>query len=220
MREITARAHSHGAIAGFDLAHAAGNAPLSLHEWDVDFAVWCSYKYLNAGPGATAGLFVHERFANDFDRPRLAGWWGHDTDRRFLMEPDFHPMPGAEGWQNSNPAILPMACLRASLDIFMEAGIDRLRAKSVKLTEYFETLMSMIGDDKIEIITPSDPEQRGAQLSIRVKGADRSLFDKIRNAGAICDWREPDVIRAAPVPLYNSYEDVFRLCKIIKESIG
>jgi kynureninase len=217
LEAITKAAHAVGAYAGFDLAHAIGNLPLNLHENEVDFAVWCSYKYLNAGPGATAGLFVHEKHAYSFDIPRLAGWWGHDTKKRFLMDPDFEPMPGAEGWQNSNPAILPMACKKASLDIFAEAGISNLRDKSLRLTAYLEQMLINIGDASIEIITPTDPERRGAQLSIRVKDADKSLYDTITNEGVICDWREPDVIRVAPVPLYNSFYDVFRFTEILKK---
>lgn len=216
---ITNAAHTVGAYAGFDLAHAIGNLPLKLHKSNVDFAVWCSYKYLNAGPGATAGLFVHEKHATSFDIPRLAGWWGHDTSKRFLMDPDFEPMPGAEGWQNSNPAILPMACKKASLDIFTEAGIENLRGKSLRLTAYLEQMLMNIGDESIEIITPKDPERRGAQLSIRVKDADKSLYDTITKDGVICDWREPDVIRVAPVPLYNSFHDVYRFTEILKKAL-
>lgn len=220
MEAITKAGHDVGAIVGFDLAHAAGNIPMKLHEWNVDFAVWCTYKYLNAGPGATGGLFVHERHAERYELPRLAGWWGHDTAKRFLMDPDFEPMKGAEGWQNSNPAILPMACLKASLEIFDEVGIDRLREKSVKMTAYLEQLILSLGDDKIEIITPSDPDRRGAQLSIRVHNADKSLYTAVTEKGVVCDWREPDVIRVAPVPLYNSYQDCYEFYTIVKELIG
>ncbi len=216
MQAITDAGHRAGAIVGFDLAHAAGNIELHLHDWDVDFAAWCSYKYLNAGPGAVAGAFVHERHANSFDLPRFAGWWGHDKATRFLMGPDFHPMEGAEGWQISNPPILQMAALRASLEIFDEIGMTALRAKSEKLTGYLEFLINQINDPRISIITPSDPKQRGCQLSIRVKDADKGLFETVTASGVFADWREPDVIRVAPVPLYNSFGDVYRFAEILK----
>ena len=219
MQPITKAAHNVGAIAGFDLAHAAGNLELQMHDWDVDFAVWCSYKYLNAGPGAVAGAFIHERHANAFDLPRFAGWWGHDKATRFLMGPDFVPIAGAEGWQISNPPILQMAALRASLEIFDEAGLPALRAKSEKLTGYLESLLNQIDNDRISVITPSDPKQRGCQLSIRVKAADKSLFDAISTRGVFADWREPDVIRVAPVPLYNSFTDVHQFAGILRESV-
>ena len=209
MKAITEVGHRVGAVVGFDLAHAAGNLELQLHDWDVDFAVWCSYKYLNAGPGAVAGAFIHERHARSFDLPRFAGWWGHDKSTRFLMGPEFHPMEGAEGWQISNPPILQMAALRASLEIFDEAGMRELRTKSEKLTGYLEFLLGQIESDRISVITPSDASQRGCQLSIRVKDADKSLFESLSAAGVSADWREPDVIRVAPVPLYNSFSDVF-----------
>ena len=219
MKTITAAGHRAGAIVGFDLAHAAGNVELHLHDWDVDFAAWCSYKYLNAGPGAVAGAFVHERHARAFDLPRFAGWWGHDKHTRFLMRPDFVPMPGAEGWQISNPPILQMAALRASLEIFDEVGMDALRDKSKKITGYCEFLIDRIDDDRISIITPRDPEQRGCQLSIRVRDADRSLFNAITEQGVSADWREPDVIRIAPVPLYNSFTDVFKFAHILQQCL-
>jgi len=217
--KITQKAHEVGAIAGFDLAHTIGNVPLHLHDWEVDFAVWCSYKYLNAGPGATAGLFVHEKYAYDFDRPRLAGWWGHNAEKRFKMDDEFEPIPGAQGWQNSNPAILPLACLKASLEIFDEIGMEQLRNKSKQLTAYMESLLETLGNEKIEIITPSDPERRGAQLSIRVKYAEKDLYDRICARDIICDWREPDVIRAAPVPLYNSFEDIYLFYHNLREML-
>ena len=220
MQAITEAAHRVGAVVGFDLAHAAGNLELKLHDWDVDFAVWCSYKYLNAGPGGIAGAFIHERHAKSFDLPRFAGWWGHDKQTRFLMGPEFKPMPGAEGWQISNPPIFQMAALRASLEIFDEAGMQNLRAKSEKLTGYLEYLLAQIGDDRISVITPTDPAQRGCQLSIRVKDSDRKLFESLTERGVFVDWREPDVIRAAPVPLYNSYTDVFRFAEILKECLA
>ena len=219
MQPITKAAHNVGAIAGFDLAHAAGNLELQMHDWDVDFAVWCSYKYLNAGPGAVAGAFIHERHANAFDLPRFAGWWGHDKATRFLMGPDFVPIAGAEGWQISNPPILQMAALRASLEVFDEAGMPALRAKSEKLTRYLESLLNQIDNDRITVITPSDPKQRGCQLSIRVKDADKSLFDAISTRGVFADWREPDVIRVAPVPLYNSFTDVYQFAEILRECV-
>lgn len=208
MQAITDAGHRVGAVVGFDLAHAAGNLELHLHDWDVDFAVWCSYKYLNAGPGGIAGAFVHERHAQAFDLPRFAGWWGHNKQTRFLMGPDFDPLPGAEGWQLSNPPIFQLAALRASLEIFDEAGMSNLRAASLELTGHLERLLNDIDNDRISIITPRNPVGRGCQLSIRVKNADRSLFDEITARGVIADWREPDVIRVAPVPLYNTFEDV------------
>jgi kynureninase len=209
MAAITRAGHEKGCTVGFDLAHAAGNLSLRLHEWGPDFAVWCSYKYLNAGPGSTAGCFVHERHARA-GLPRLAGWWGHDEETRFRMGPEFHPMPGAEGWQISNPPILPMAALRASMDIFQDAGMDRLRAKSVRLTGYLEFLLHRHADRGFSIITPSDPLRRGAQLSIRVPGSVRAVCERLASEGVLCDWREPDILRASPVPLYNSFQDVYR----------
>ncbi len=213
---ITKAGHDAGAIVGFDCAHAAGNLELKLHDWNVDFAAWCSYKYLNAGPGGIAAVFVHERHAERFDLPRFAGWWGHDKQTRFLMGDEFRPMRGAEGWQISNPPILQMAALRASLEIFHEAGISNLRLKSKVLTGYLEFLLTEIDTERIEIITPDDPEQRGCQLSIRVRESDHSLFDAISEAGVIADWREPDVIRVAPVPLYNSFTDVYKFSRILR----
>jgi len=215
MREITAAGHAVGAIVGFDLAHAAGNLELKLHDWGVDLAVWCSYKYLNGGPGAVGGAFVHERHADCPDRPRLAGWWGHDKATRFLMGPTFNPIAGAEGWQISNPPILQMASLRASLEIFAEAGMSALRERSVRLTAYLEQMLAAVDDDRISVITPTDPEQRGCQLSIRVKNADKSLFTAISERGVVADWREPDVIRVAPVPLYNSFGDIEKFVQIL-----
>lgn len=219
MGRITAAGHKAGAIVGFDLAHAAGNLELHMHDWDVDFAVWCSYKYLNAGPGAVAGAYIHERHANSSDLPRFSGWWGHDKKTRFLMGPDYIPIPGAEGWQISNPPILQMAALRASLEIFEEAGMSALREKSRKLTGYLEFLLDEIGDGRISAITPRDPEQRGCQLSIRVAGAGKGLLEAITSKGVFADWREPDVIRVAPVPLYNSFGDVHRFAGILKDCL-
>jgi kynureninase len=216
MQAVTEAGHRAGAIVGFDLAHAAGNLQLKMHDWDVDLAAWCSYKYLNGGPGAVAGAFVHERHAESFDLPRFAGWWGHDKETRFLMGPEFKPLAGAEGWQISNPPILQMAALRASLEIFAEAGMAALAEKSQKLTGYLEFLLDEIKDERISVITPRDPAQRGCQLSIRVKNADKSLHQKISEHGVSADWREPDVIRVAPVPLYNSFSDVYRFIEILK----
>jgi kynureninase len=219
MQRITEIGHEIGAVVGFDLAHAAGNLFLQLHDWNVDFAAWCSYKYLNSGPGGIAGVFVHEKHAESFDLPRFAGWWGHDKATRFLMDDEFVPMRGAEGWQLSNPPIFQMASLRASLEIFEEAGMQNLREKSVKLTNYLEFLLNEIHDERIEIITPRNAEERGCQLSIRVRNADKSLFNAITKRGVIADWREPDVIRVAPVPLYNSFKDCWKFVEILKDCL-
>jgi len=210
---ITQVGRARGCIVGFDLAHAAGNLPLKLHEWGPDFAVWCSYKYLNGGPGCGAGCFVHERHATAWDLPRFAGWWGHDENIRFEMGPDFQPIAGAEGWQLSNPSILSLAALRASMDIFHEVGMERLRAKSVSLTGYLEFLLEQHASDRFSIITPRESERRGAQLSIRVARNGRALCEHLTQAGIVGDWREPDTFRVAPVPLYNSYHDVYRFAQ-------
>ncbi|MEM6344175.1 MAG: kynureninase [Bacteroidota bacterium] len=220
LQKIAEAGHKRGCVVGFDLAHGAGNLPLQLHDSGADFAVWCTYKYLNSSPGSLAGCFVHERHAEAFDLPRFAGWWGHDKDSRFLMGPDFQPIPGAEGWQLSNPPILPMAAMRASLEIFDEAGMDNLVRKARHLTGYMEYLLDLFENDRIRIITPRHPAERGCQLSIQVKNADKSLFDQITQAGVIADWREPDVIRVAPVPLYNNYVDVFEFVEILKAAIN
>jgi kynureninase len=219
IERITRAGHATGCVVGFDLAHAAGNVPLSLHDWNVDFAVWCSYKYLNGGPGSIAGCFVHERHANDSFLSRFAGWWGHNKQKRFLMGPDFDAIPGAEGWQLSNPSILPMAALRAPMEIFDEVGMEKLRVKSELLTGYLEFLLDQYSGDDFSIITPRDPRQRGAQLSIRVKKNGKELFKRLAAAGVICDWREPDVIRVAPVPLYNSFTDVYRFEEVLRKSL-
>jgi len=208
--EITSLGHRMGCVVGFDLAHAIGNVPLHLHDWGPDFAVWCSYKYLNGGPGCVGGCFVHERHARAFELPRFAGWWGHDEPTRFRMGPDFQPMAGAEGWQLSNPPILALAPLRASMEIFAEAGIERLRAKSLTLTGYMEFLLQQTHSPAFSILTPADPNRRGAQLSIRIAHDGRSLCDRLAAEGVIGDWREPDTFRVAAVPLYNSYRDVYR----------
>ncbi|MDZ7345041.1 MAG: kynureninase [candidate division KSB1 bacterium] len=219
MDRITKAGHAKGCIVGFDLAHAVGNVPLKLHEWNVDFAVWCSYKYLNAGPGSIAGCFVHERHANNPELPRFAGWWGHDKQTRFLMPSDFHPIPGAEGWQLSNPPILPLAALRAAMDIFDEVGMENLRAKSVLLTGYLEFLLDQYAHQNFSVITPRDPQQRGAQLSIRLRKNGRALCERLAARGIICDWREPDILRAAPVPLYNSFWEIHRFVEIFVEEV-
>lgn len=216
---ITKAGHEIGAVVGFDLAHAAGNVALHLHDWNADFAAWCSYKYLNSGPGGIAGIFVHEKHHENKDLPRFAGWWGHDKETRFLMDDEFVPIKSAESWQLSNPPIFQLAALRASLDVFEEAGMKNLCEKSVKLTNYLEFLLSGIQDDRIEIITPKNPNERGCQLSIRVKNADKSLFKAITERGVIADWREPDVIRVAPVPLYNSFTDCWKFAEILKDCL-
>ena len=213
MPEITRLGHEKGCQVGFDLAHAAGNIPLQLHDWNVDFACWCSYKYLNAGPGAVAGCFVHERHGREFDGPRFSGWWGHNKATRFQMGPHYLAIPGAEGWQISNPPILSLAPVLASLEIFHEAGIDALRAKSVGLTGYLEALLRERLHEHIDVLTPTEPDRRGCQLSLRVRhgtAVGRNLFDALHAQAVICDWREPDVIRVAPVPLYNTFDDVAR----------
>ena len=211
IKEITQMGHKYGCMVGFDLAHGAGNIVADLHDNGPDFAVWCTYKYLNSGPGSIGSCFVHERHTKRKDLPRFTGWWGQKMESRFNMRVGFDPTPGADGWQLSNPPILSMAPIRASLALFAEAGFENIRKKSVSLTGYLEFLINDIKDDRIHIITPKDPEERGCQLSIQVKSADRSLHDGFMNAGIICDWREPDVIRVAPAPLYNSFEDVFEM---------
>ena len=224
LSRITKLAQSHGIVVGLDLAHAAGNIPMSLHDWNVDFAAWCSYKYLNSGPGSVAGCFVHRRHAQDTTKPRFAGWWGHDKTTRFLMNNEFKAMPTAEGWQLSNPPILSLAAVRASLDVFKSAGgLEPLREKSVALTAYFEGLLNSQLQDRVEIITPHQAHERGCQLSLRVKLAGtngRDVHEQLERAGVVTDWREPDVIRAAPVPLYNSFEDVYEFVRILKESLS
>jgi kynureninase len=220
IKKITAAAQEHGIIAGFDLAHAIGNVPLSLHEWNVDFAVWCSYKYLNAGPGAVAGAFVHERHATNTKLPRLAGWFGNDPNTRFRLhlEPEFVPVASADGWQISNPPIFSMAPLRASLAIFNEAGgMEPLRAKSIKLTGYLEFLIAQIGSKKFSLITPADPDARGVQLSIQAHEHPKQLHEKLIAAGVKCDFREPNVIRVAPTPLYNTFHEVWRFAQILAD---
>jgi len=214
MAAITRAGHAAGALVGFDLAHAAGNVELHLHDWDVDFACWCSYKYLNSGPGGTSGAFVHERFAHRPELLRLAGWWGHDQAERFQMKKGFRPMAGAAGWQLSCSQVFPMAIHRASLAVVERAGgVAALRRKSEQLTAALEALIRGLGlpTRQLELITPADPAQRGCQLSVLVHQRGRELFDFLASQGIVGDWREPNVIRLAPVPLYNSFEDVHRV---------
>jgi len=218
LKKITELGHSYGCVVGFDCAHGAGNVPLNLHQSGADFAAWCSYKYLNSGPGGLSGIFIHERHKH-WDGPRFTGWWGHNKSTRFYMRDGFEPIPGAEGWQLSNPPILPLAALRASLDHFDVIGIERLREESLHLTGLLEKELNTIDTDRIEIITPNDPAQRGCQLSIRVLGADKNLYHRITEKGVIADWRDPDVIRVAPVPLYNIDNDVYRFCEVLKDSL-
>ena len=216
LKRITQLGHKYGCKVGFDCAHGAGNVELNLHDSGADFAVWCTYKYLNAGPGSLGGCFVHERHAYDKDLNRFAGWWSHNKETRFKMRDEFDQLPGAEGWQLSNPPILSMAAIRASLDIFSEVGMENLIKKSKQLTGYFEFLINELNNNDIKIITPSNPDERGCQLSIQVKNADKKLHHQLTEAGVISDWREPDVIRCAPVPLYNSFQDVYELVERLK----
>ena len=219
LKEIARLGHAAGAMVGFDLAHAVGNLPLQLHDSGADFAVWCHYKYMNSGPGAVGGCFVHERHANT-DRPRFAGWWGHDQASRFKMAPEFVPTAGADGWQLSNPPILGLAPLRASLDLFARAGMPALRAKSERLTGDLEQLIRTHLGDKLQIVTPAAPEQRGCQLSLRVAGGrehGRALFEHLSARGVLGDWREPDVIRISPAPLYNNHSDIQRFVRAVQE---
>jgi len=220
IKKITEAGHRVGAIVGFDLAHAIGNVPLTLHKDGVDFAVWCSYKYLNAGPGAVAGAFVHERHATS-NLPRFAGWWGHTEKVRFQMKKGFVPMPGVDGWQLSNFPVMLGAPLLASLEIFREAGIKNLRTKSISLTGFMEHLLLQIeGAEKMfTILTPKNPKERGCQLSIFMKQDGKKVFNALTKAGVIADWREPNVIRVAPVPLYNTFEDVYSFCQIFKKAL-
>lgn len=217
IERITAAAQRQGCVVGWDLAHAAGNVLLRLHDWQVDFAVWCSYKYLNGGPGAVAGCFVHQRHGRRLDLPRLAGWWGHDPATRFRMqlEPEWSPRPGADGWQLSNPPILALAPLRAALDLFDEAGMLALRARSEQLTGYLEYLLDRLSPGRYEVITPRDPAQRGCQLSLLVHERPRELLRALEEAGVVCDFREPNVIRVAPVPLYNTFVEVWRFAQTL-----
>lgn len=218
LQEIAKLAHAQGAIVGYDLAHGAGNLPLQLHDSNADFAAWCSYKYLNSGPGAVAGAFVHERHATT-DRPRFAGWWGHDQATRFRMGPQFQPTPGADGWQLSNPPILALAPLKVSLEVFQRAGMANLRAKSEQITGYLETLIRQRLAGTLDIVTPAEPARRGCQLSLRVAGGrarGRALFEHLMAGGIVGDWREPDVIRISPAPLYNRFADVLGFVRAVE----
>ena len=219
---MIAAARRAGAAVGLDLAHAIGNTPLTLHDWNVDFAVWCSYKYLNAGPGAIGGCFVHERHARDADLPRFAGWWGHDRETRFRMDPTFVPIAGAQAWQISNPPVLSTAPLLASLEIFGRAGLERLRRKSIALTGWLQRLVEARLSGLVDIITPSEAQARGCQLSLRIaRPADvaRRCHDELTAAGIVGDWREPDVLRLAPTPLYNSFGDVLAAVDALSQAV-
>jgi kynureninase len=222
MKTITAAGHDAGAIVGWDLAHAVGNIKLELHDWDADFACWCSYKYMNSGPGNASGCFIHEKHHNNPDLPRFAGWWGHNKERRFKMEPTFDPVKGAEGWQISNLPILSLAPYLASVDMFDEIGMDAIIEKRDEITAYLEFVLKEIAtevDSSFEIITPSDLSERGCQLSVLLHGEGRGLFDYLMENGVITDWREPNVIRFAPVPLYSSFEDMYDFGQILKAGI-
>ena len=222
MKTITEAGHKEGAKVGFDLAHAAGNIKLELHDWNVDFAAWCSYKYMNSGPGNASGCFVHEKHHNDADLPRFAGWWGHNKERRFKMEPTFDPVHGADGWQVSNLPILSLAPYLASVEMFAEVGMDKLIAKRNQITAYLEFILHEIDKEvkgHFEILTPTNQEERACQLSVFLHGEGRSLFDYLMKNGVITDWREPNVIRLAPVPLYCSYEDMYHFGQILKAGI-
>lgn len=224
MEKITKAGHNVGAMVGFDLAHAAGNINLKLHDWGMDFAAWCSYKYMNSSPGGVSGMFVHERHAYKPELPRFAGWWGYDKDTRFLMQPGFNPMKGAEGWQLSNAPVLGMAAHLASLDIFDEAGMERIGEKRDSMTAYLEYVIDDISaknKDRVtfEIITPRDKKYRGAQLSILAHGQGKALFEALSAEGVVADWREPNVIRIAPAPLYNSYEDCYWFGQLLEKAI-
>ena len=223
MKAITEAAHSVGAYAGFDLAHAAGNVELHMHDWDVDFACWCSYKYLNSGPGGVAGAYIHERHIANRDLPRFTGWWGHTKETRFKMEKGFEPIPTAEGWQLSNAPVLSMAAHKASLDTFEEAGMEKLHEKRKLLSGYLHFVLNDINNRQkekvLEIITPSNEEERGCQVSMLMLKNGKTIFNELTTQGVIADWREPNVIRVAPVPLYNNFENIFNLGKIIESVI-
>lgn len=224
MQTITAAAHAVGAYAGFDLAHAAGNVRLQLHDWNVDFACWCSYKYLNSGPGGVAGVYIHEKHAANTEMPRFAGWWGYTKSTRFRMEKGFEPIPTAEGWQLSNAPILSMAAHKASLDLFEEAGMDQLHEKREKLSGYLHAVLNEVNrgskEPIIEILTPAAGEEHGCQVSMLMLRRGKEIFEELTRQGVIADWREPNVIRVAPVPLYNRFEDVYRFGEIISKLIG
>ena len=221
MNTIAEAGHKVGAVVGFDLAHAAGNIQLNLHDWEVDFAAWCSYKYMNSGPGNASGCFVHEKH-HHANLPRFAGWWGHNKERRFKMEPNFDPVHGADGWQVSNLPILSLAPYLASVEMFAEVGLEKLIAKRNQITSYLEFILHEINQEvkgTFEIITPSNQQERACQLSVFLHGEGRSLFDYLMKNGVITDWREPNVIRLAPVPLYTSYEDMYHFGQILKKGI-
>ena len=223
MKTITAAGQKHGAYVGWDLAHAAGNIKLNLHDWNVDFAAWCSYKYMNSGPGNASGFFVHEKHHNDKELKRFAGWYGHNKERRFKMEPDFDPVHGADGWQISNLPILSLAPYLASVEMFAEVGMDKLITKRNLITSYLEFILHEIDNElegaEFEILTPSNQEERGCQLSVYLHGQGRELFDRLMKNGVITDWREPNVIRLAPAPFYCSFEDMYEFGQILKELI-
>ena len=220
LKAITKAAHDAGAHAGFDLAHAAGNVALNLHDWNADFACWCSYKYLNSGPGSVAGAYIHQRHISNRDLPRFAGWWGHTKEKRFLMEKGFDPIPTAEGWQLSNAPVLSMAAHKASLDIFDEAGLDQLIIKAKSLSGYLHFILAEINrkqkENLVEVITPQNEEERGCQVSMLMLKKGKDIFDELNRQGVSVDWREPNVIRVAPVPLYNTFEDVWKFGNIIE----
>ncbi len=224
MPAITTAGHRAGAIVGFDLAHAVGNIELQLHDWDVDFATWCSYKYLNSGPGGVSGVYIHERHATNINLPRFAGWWGYEKETRFKMDKGFKAIPTAEGWQLSNAPVLSMAAHKASLDVFEEAGWERIHAKRKLLSGYTHFMMQQINvvqsEPLIQILTPADESRRGCQVSLLMLKNGKSIFEALTKQGVIADWREPNVIRIAPVPLYNSYEDVWRFSEIIKSTLN
>jgi kynureninase len=223
MKTITAAGHKQGAYVGWDLAHAAGNIELQLHDWDVDFAVWCSYKYMNSGPGNASGCFIHEKHHNNVDLPRFAGWYGHNKERRFKMEPDFDPVHGADGWQISNLPILSLAPYLASVEMFSEVGMDKLIAKRNLITAYLEFILHEVDKEiegtEFEVITPANQEERGCQLSVFLHGQGRDLFEYLMKNGVITDWREPNVIRLAPAPFYCSFEDMYEFGQILKKGI-
>lgn len=223
MKAITAAGHKQGAYVGFDLAHAAGNIKLQLHDWGVDFAAWCSYKYMNSGPGNVSGIFVHEKHHNNTDLPRFAGWWGHNKERRFIMEPKFDPVRSAEGWQVSNLPVISLAPYLASVEMFAEVGMDKLIAKRNLITSYLEFILHEVDKEiegtEFEIITPANQEERACQLSVFLHGHGRALFDYLMKNGVITDWREPNVIRLAPAPFYCSFEDMYEFGQILKRGV-
>lgn len=219
LRYITEQGHRYGCVVGFDLAHGAGNIEPDLHQCGADFALWCTYKYMNSGPGSLSGIFVHERHADWGGQPRFEGWWGTNKQERFMMKPQFQSLPGAEGWQLSNPPIMAMAPVRASLEIFEAAGMPALRAKSKEMVEFALSCLDEIDGDKINILVPDDPDSRGCQISLQVKNADKELFRCLEAHDVISDWREPDVIRIAPVPLYNTFSEIFHFSEILKAGL-